>query len=103
MTLSEITASSVEAALDEFDRAGRDSFLRAAGFGRARTYFVVRGDRRYDSKAIAGYAHGIATGQFLTSVDFTGGEASVATRLRALGFDVRNLASPDWTRDEIIL
>lgn len=103
MTLTEITRPSVEAALDEFDRRGRDAFLRAAGFGRARTYYVVRGDQLYDSKAIAGYAHGIETGQYLTAADFSGGEATVATRLRALGFDVQNRANPDWTRDEIIL
>ncbi len=77
--------------------------MKATGFGRARTYYVVRGDRLYDSKAIVGYAHGVDTGDYLTASDFTGGEASVASRLRQLGFEIRKLANPDWTRDEIIL
>ena len=50
--------AAVEAALDEFDRLGRDAFLRKYGFKRSRSYFVVRGDARYDSKAIAGAAYG---------------------------------------------
>lgn len=103
MTLADITHSAVAAALDEFDRVGRDAFLKANGFGRARTYYVDRGGQLYDSKAIAGYAHGAATGVYLRSNDFAGGEQTVATRLRALGWTVRSLANPDWTRDEIIL
>jgi len=103
MTLVDVTRPAVLAAIGEFDRLGRDAFLKAAGFGHARTYYVVVDDHLYDSKAIAGYAHGVATGVFLQAADFTGGEQSVAARLRALGFDVRNLGNPDWTRDEVIL
>jgi 5-methylcytosine-specific restriction protein A len=103
MTLAEITRPSVDAALDEFDRLGRDAFLRDNGFGRARSYYIVRGDRLYDSKAIIGYAHGIETNEFLTGADFSGGASTVEARLRALGYEVRRLKSPDWTRDEIVL
>ena len=35
--------------------------------------------------------------------DFSGGDKTVAHRLEALGFTVRYLPYPDWTRDEIIL
>ncbi len=49
----------VVAALDEFDRLGRETFLQKYGFGPARRYLVRRGPRRYDSKAIAAAAHAI--------------------------------------------
>jgi hypothetical protein len=52
-------------ALQEFDRLERDQFLSTYGFKRARTYFLRHGDRDYDSKAIAGVAHGMALLQLL--------------------------------------
>jgi 5-methylcytosine-specific restriction enzyme A len=64
---------------------------------------VVRGDRLYDSKAILGYANGVATGTQWRPEEFSNGEATVATTLRALGHEVRNLANPNWARDEVIL
>jgi 5-methylcytosine-specific restriction protein A len=39
----------------------------------------------------------------MRSDEFSGGEQTVAARLRALGWTVRSLGNPDWTRDEIIL
>lgn len=48
---------------------------------------VYRG-RFYDSKAVVGIAHGFATGEYLTSREFTGGEASVVSVLERLGFYV---------------
>ncbi len=56
----------------------------------------------YDSKAIVGYAHGVSTGTPLGPADFSGGDQTVALRLRGLGFTVHNLLVA-WTRDEIIL
>lgn len=87
----------------EFDRVGREEFLRSTGFRPARLYFLEDGGREYDSKAIVGYAHGLATGVRLTPSDFSGGEQTVARRLRELGFEVRARRNPDWSRDEIIL
>jgi len=52
------SAAAVESALDEFDELGREAFLERYGFGRARRYFVRRDGKYYDSKAIAGAAHG---------------------------------------------
>jgi len=74
----------------EFDRLGRAAFLAKYGFGPAREYFLEHGGVLYDSKAVAGAAHGV---QFpdkgaLASADFSGGEATVARKLRALGFEV---------------
>jgi 5-methylcytosine-specific restriction enzyme A len=103
VTLSDVTAIGVRAAVAEFDRLGRDAFLRSTGFGRARAYYLEHDGRLYDSKAIVGYAHGISAGTPLGPGDFSGGDKTVAQRLAALGFKVLNVPNPDWTRDEIIL
>jgi len=52
------------------------TFLRQYGFGRSRGYFLVQNDREYDSKAIAGAAHGHLGPEWqpLQAADFTGGE-----------------------------
>ena len=91
------------AAVEEFDHRGREAFLKSAGFGAARAYFLRHDGKLYDSKAIAGYAHGVSTGIPPGPGDFSGGDKTVAQRLQMLGFEVLNLERPDWTRDEIIL
>ncbi|GIG89252.1 hypothetical protein [Plantactinospora endophytica] len=93
MGLSDITHSSVLAAVAEYDEAGRDVFLTRHGFGRATVYFLIHGGKRYDSKAILGVAHRYAVGYPLRSDDFTGGEQAVARRLRRLGFNVEGRTS----------
>jgi 5-methylcytosine-specific restriction protein A len=102
MSLADVTGAGVRAAIAESDRVGRDAFLRSTGFGRARAYYVHHEGRLYDSKAIAGYAHGVSTGTPLGPDNFSGGDKTVAQRLEALGFTVLNLLV-GWTRDEIIL
>jgi len=82
-------------------RARRGSALDR--FRRSRFYHLEFGGRLYDSKAIAGYAHGVATGISLAPVGFSGGDKTVAERLISLGFEVKYLPNPDWRRDEIIL
>jgi hypothetical protein len=77
-------------AIAEYDRLGQDQFLEKYGFGRSREFFLIHNERRYDSKAIVGAAHGY---QFpnegpLTSCDFSGGEATVQPLLESLGFEV---------------
>ena len=49
---------SVLQAMEEFDRLGREEFLRKYGFGPAREYVLVHEGKQYDSKAIVGAAHG---------------------------------------------
>jgi 5-methylcytosine-specific restriction enzyme A len=73
------------------------------GFRRAHAYFIEHASRLYDSKPIAGYAHGGDTGTPLGPDDFSGGDKTVAHRLGTLGFTVGNLLRPDWTYDEITL
>jgi hypothetical protein len=88
VSLASITRESVLAAITEFDRIGRDAFLVRHGFGPARSYMLEHDGKRYDSKAIVGAAHGLATGQPLAAADFSGGAATVQPTLEALGFRV---------------
>ncbi|WIM96449.1 HNH endonuclease [Actinoplanes oblitus] len=103
MTLANLDASSVLAAIAEFDRLGREKFLRTTRFGPSRLYFLEHEGRLYDSKAIAGYAHGLSTGTPLAAAGFSGGEKTVVPAFAEIGFTVRYVPRQDWTRDEIIL
>ncbi|MEJ2866734.1 HNH endonuclease [Actinomycetospora sp. OC33-EN08] len=103
MAFDDVTGAAVTAALQEFDRLGRDQFLEATGFGHAKSYFLEHDGNLYDSKAIVGYAHGISGDRPWRASDFSGGEKTVADLLRALGFSVRFVRNPAWTRDEIVL
>ena len=91
MALSDLSdRQAVLSALKEFDDLGQADFLTKYGFGPARQYFLLHGGSRYDSKAIAGAAHGY---QFpddgpLNHTSFSGGEDTVAKKLRSLGFEV---------------
>lgn len=102
MGLSDLTdRSAVLAALGEFDRLGRDTFLERHGFGRARNYFINHEGRLYDSKAIVGVAHKHQTGSALEAGDFSGGEQTVTPLLERLGFNVeiRSRRPPGIWRD----
>ncbi len=91
MGISNLTShKAVLETLEEFDQLGRDSFLKVHGFGKAREYFLLYNGKRYDSKAIAGVAHGIEHPQLgpLAASDFSGGEKTVRTVLHSLGFTV---------------
>ena len=100
MSLSDLTTASVQAALGEFDEIGRDAFLARYGFGKSRGYFVVHNGQRYDSKAIAGAAHGYLAGQSpLTAATFSGGDKTVANTLAQLGFSVTR---PDTSTTQVL-
>ncbi len=106
MALSDVTAEGVERAIVEFDRLGREAFLARFGFRKARGYFLVRGERRYDSKAVLGVAHGYDRPDIgpLKPQDFSGGDATVARRLEDLGFYViKPPRNPNWTEEELVL
>lgn len=90
MSLRNLSRASVLAAIREFDSLGRDEFLARYHFGPARAYFVLFDGKRYDSKAIAGAAHGYLPGcEPLLPKDFSGGDATVARTLGALDFEVQ--------------
>ncbi|MGW6377059.1 HNH endonuclease [Rhodococcus sp. NPDC055112] len=104
MSLANLTAESVERALAECEDLGDDAFLAKYEFGRATAYVIHHNGRTYDSKAIAGAAHGHLPGRApLRKDEFSGGEKTVARKLRKLGFHVPPARSPKWTRDEVIL
>jgi hypothetical protein len=108
------------AALDEFVRLGRTQFLERYGFGEARDYFVRHPSvaALCDSKAIVGaaYGHQYPAHGPLSAKEFSGGDATVATLLKSLGFDVvvksgsletaeagENVARRNWSRREVEL
>jgi 5-methylcytosine-specific restriction enzyme A len=105
MALHDLTAESVRAAVEEFDKLGRDKFLKNYGFRPAKSYYLKIGEQVYDSKAIAGVAHKFARPSDGVLRRFSGGERTVMPRLQKLGFIVVNkdVRNPDWTRDELIL
>lgn len=91
MPLSDLTdPTAINAAMDEFDRLGRDHFLQKYGFGPSRAYFLRRNGKDYDSKAIVGAAYGFQHPQEgpLRSSEFSGGESTVQALLEGMGFSV---------------
>lgn len=89
MTLADLTdRNAVLEALREYDSLGQDQFLERYGFRPAREYVIEHEGRRYDSKAIAGVAHGYQHGEQLGASDFSGGEHTVVAKLQTLGFTV---------------
>jgi hypothetical protein len=101
MALGELTnTEAVRRAVEEFEALGRARFLAKYGFRPARTYFLTIDGKHYDSKAIVGAAHGFQFGSPLRPVDFSGGEFTVARKLRSLGYNVvarrqdKELAAP---------
>jgi hypothetical protein len=97
MLIDEITdPAAVLAAIEEYDRLGRDAFLSKHGFGAAREYFLQIDGRLYDSKAILGvaYGHQYPDRGPLQHTQFTSRQRAVVRRLEELGFRTRRLASP---------
>ena len=99
MSVRDLTdPKAVQAAIDEFDRLGRDGFLATHGFGKADRFYLRSPDGRlYDSKAIAGVAYGY---QFpdrgtLQSATFSGGEMTVKPTLEGLGFEIVEIDGRD--------
>jgi hypothetical protein len=85
-----LTVEGVRRAIQEYDQLGRPDFLAKYGYGQAQEYFIDLNGQRYDSKAIAGVAHGFVDRSKgpLSPKQFSGGEAAVGRRLRRLGFKV---------------
>jgi hypothetical protein len=107
MSISNLTSpTAVRLAVSECVRLGRESFLRLYGYGFAREYPLIYDGNEFDSKAIAGVAHGY---QFpdqgpLRATEFSGGIApgGAALKLFQLGFSIPGLQRrpDDWTLKE---
>ena len=88
MTLSDIQSrKAILAAVEEFNRLGREAFLKKYGFGHARQYFLDFDEELYDSKAIVGVAHSYEFPNLgpLKPSEFNGGEVTVKRKLEELG------------------
>lgn len=106
MSLGELTsAEAVRAAMDEFDRLGREPFLAKYDFGEAKRYFVRRDGQLYDSKAIFGAAFGFQHPERgpLRHDEFSGGEHQVARRLERLGFEIARSGGALEEHDALVL
>ena len=62
--------------------------------GGVSTHVLLHHGREYDAAAIAGIAHGLATGRTLTAADIPGGSAAASKALIRLGFDIRDDSRP---------
>lgn len=104
VALSDLTRQSVLDAIAEHDRVGADAFLTQHGFDSGE-YFLLHQGQQYASKAIAGVAHGYATGAPLAAAAFSGGADTVQPALERLGFQVTRVPrrNPAWARNEVIL
>lgn len=90
--LNSIDRDHVLTALETWDLAGGSNYLLVRGG--VSTHVLVHGGREYDAPAIAGIAHGLATGRTLSPDDIPGGGAGAAKALTRLGFTVRDDSPP---------
>ena len=90
MAPTEIEDSDVLEAIKVYNDPNQAELVQSLGFGPAVKYRLVHEGRFYDSKAIAGIAHGIATGEYWTTAKPFGGvgPGGAATILRGVGFFV---------------
>jgi hypothetical protein len=72
MASSDIRREDVLKTIAKYDELGQDDFLKQYNFGEASQYRVAYDGKLYDSKAIAGVAHGFATGIFWTKTKTNG-------------------------------
>ena len=93
--LNSIDRPHVLTAIETWDKAGGANYMLVRGG--VSTHVLLHRGREYDAAAIAGIAHGLATGRTLTPADIPGGSAGASKHLVRLGFDIRD-DSPPTTR-----
>ena len=93
--LSSFDRDHVLTAMETWDAAGGANYMLVRGG--VSTHVLMHHGREYDAAAIAGIAHGLATGRTLTPADIPGGSAGASKALARLGFDIRD-DSPPSTR-----
>lgn len=99
MSLQELTSrDAVLEAIAEYDRVGRDAFLRKYDYGGTRRYWVVHDGAKYDLKALAAAAYGYEYPEKgpLPHGTFGSGRRSTVPKLESLGF---NVSETDAVRD----
>lgn len=90
--LNSIDRDHVLTAMETWDSAGGAAYLSVRGG--VPTHVLRHQGREYDATAIAGIAHGLATGRTLSAAEIPGGGAAVAKTLVRLGFEVRDDSPP---------
>jgi hypothetical protein len=90
--LNSIDRDHVLTALETWDAAGGANYMLVRGG--VSTHVLLHHGREYDAAAIAGIAHGLATGRTLTPADIPGGSEGASKALRRLGFDIRDDSPP---------
>lgn len=90
--LNSIDRDHVLTAMETWDSAGGTVYLLVRGD--ASTHVLLHEGREYDAPAIAGIAHGLATGRTLSPGDIPGGAAGAGKALSRLGFEVRDHSPP---------
>ena len=93
--LNSIDRDHVLTAMETWDAAGGGNYMLVRGG--VSTHVLLHHGNEYDAAAIAGIAHGLATGRTLTPADIPGGSAGASKHLVRLGFDIRD-DSPPTTR-----
>src|SRR6476620_11777471 len=78
--------------METWDAAGGANYMLVRGG--VSTHVLVHHGKEYDAAAIAGIAHGLATGRTLTPADIPGGGAGASKHLVRLGFDIRHDSPP---------
>ncbi len=94
--LNSIDRDHVLTAMETWDTAGGGNYMLVRGG--VSTHVLMHHGKEYDAAAIAGIAHGLATGRTLTPSDIPGGSAAASKALVRLGFDVRDDSPPSAQR-----
>ncbi len=90
--LNSIDRDHVLTAIETWDAAGGGNYMLVRGG--VSTHVLRHLGREYDAAAIAGIAHGLATGRTLTPADIPGGSEGAGKALARLGFDIRDDSPP---------
>lgn len=90
--LNSIDRDHVLTAIETWDTAGGGNYMLVRGG--VSTHVLLHLGREYDAAAIAGIAHGLATGRTLTPADIPGGSEGASKALTRLGFDIRDDTPP---------
>lgn len=90
--LNSIDRPHVLTAIETWDAAGGGNYMLVRGG--VSTHVLLHAGREYDAAAIAGIAHGLATGRTLTPADIPGGSEGASKALTRLGFEVRDDSPP---------
>ena len=94
--LNSIDRPHVLTAIETWDAAGGGNYMLVRGG--VSTHVLLHHGREYDAAAIAGIAHGLATGRTLTPADIPGGSEGASKALIRLGFDIRDDSPPGATK-----